>query len=84
MLFEDTYHMPTNTSEGLYKEKGSKFIAYAFPVFSEEDVKERLKEVRKKNTQQDTIAMLTPYIQINQLGVPMMMASLPTQPENQY
>lgn len=48
MLFEDTYHMPTNTSEGLYKEKGSKFIAYAFPVFSEEDVKERLEEIRKK------------------------------------
>ena len=48
MLFEDTYHMPTNTSEGLYKEKGSKFIGYAFPVFSEEDVKERLEEVRKK------------------------------------
>jgi len=48
MLFEDTYHMPTNTSEGLYKEKGSKFIAYAFPVFSEEDVKERLEKVRKK------------------------------------
>mgnify|MGYP001164188351 FL=1 len=48
MLFEDTYYMPTNTSEGLYKEKGSKFIAYAFPVFSEEDVKERLEKVRKK------------------------------------
>ena len=48
MLFEDTYHMPTNNSEGLYKEKGSKFIAYAFPVFSEEDVKERLEEIRKK------------------------------------
>ena len=48
MLFEDTYHMPTNTSEGLYKEKGSKFIGYAFPVFSEDDVKERLEEVRKK------------------------------------
>ena len=84
MLFEDTYHMPTNTSEGLYKEKGSKFIAYAFPVFSEEDVKERLEEIRKKNTQQGIIAMHTPYIQINQLGVPMMMASLLTQPENQY
>lgn len=48
MLFEDTYHMPINSSEGLYKEKGSKFIAYAFPVFSEDDVKERLEEIRKK------------------------------------
>lgn len=48
MLFEDTYHMPINSSEGLYKEKGSKFIAYAFPVFSEDDVKERLEEIHKK------------------------------------
>ena len=48
MLFEDTYHMPTDISKGLYKQKGSKFIAYAFPVFSDEDVKERLKEIRKK------------------------------------
>ena len=48
MIFEDTYYMPTNTSEGIYKEKGSKFIGYAFPVFSEDDVKERLEEVRKK------------------------------------
>ena len=48
MLFEDTYNMPINRSEGLYKEKGSKFIAYAFPIFSEEDVKKRLEEIRKK------------------------------------
>ena len=47
MLFDDTYHMPTNTSVGIYKEKGSKFIAYAFPVFSDEDVKELLEKVRK-------------------------------------
>lgn len=48
MLFEDTYHMPTNTSKGIYKKNGSKFIAYVFPVFLEKDVKERLEEVRKK------------------------------------
>ena len=48
MLFEDTYHMPINTSKGLYKEKGSKFIAYAFPVFSDEDVKVLLEEIQKK------------------------------------
>lgn len=35
-------------SEGLYKEKGSKFIGLAFPVQSEEEVKQRLQEVRKK------------------------------------
>ena len=35
-------------SEGLYKEKGSKFLAFAYRVNSEEDVKERLEDLRKK------------------------------------
>lgn len=45
--FSDTYLTLAAPSEGLYKEKGSKFIAYAFPVFNEEDIKERQAEVRK-------------------------------------
>jgi len=35
-------------AEGLYKEKGSKFIGFAFPVQSEEEVKQRQQELRKK------------------------------------
>ncbi len=35
-------------SEGSYKEKGSKFFAFAFPVESEQEVKERLSDLRKK------------------------------------
>jgi len=38
----------SNTSEGLYKEKGSKFIAYAFPVNSLESIKECLQKIREK------------------------------------
>ncbi|WP_242927692.1 IMPACT family protein [Pontibacter vulgaris] len=45
---EDTYRTIAAPSEGLYKEKGSKFIALAYPVYSEEDVKEHLTELRKK------------------------------------
>ena len=37
-----------SASEGLYKEKGSKFIAFAYPVKSEEEVKEKLDFLRKK------------------------------------
>ena len=44
---QDSYFTIKKTSEGLYKEKGSKFIALAFPVGSEEEVKERLIELRK-------------------------------------
>jgi uncharacterized YigZ family protein len=43
----DSYKTITGRGEGLYKEKGSKFIAIAFHVSSEEDVKHRLSEVRK-------------------------------------
>jgi len=48
MLFEDTYKMITGPAEGTYKEKGSKFIALAMPVFSEDAVKEKLEEIRKQ------------------------------------
>ena len=48
MLFDDTYKMLSAPGEGLYKEKGSKFIASAFTVTSEEEVKAALAETKKK------------------------------------
>ena len=48
MLFEDTYRTIKSRSEGLYKEKGSKFIAIAIPVLTENDIKARLEELRKE------------------------------------
>jgi uncharacterized YigZ family protein len=36
-----------NKSEGLYKEKGSKFIAYAYPIKSEADVRPIVKSLKK-------------------------------------
>lgn len=47
-MFDDTYKMLSAPGEGLYKEKGSKFIATAFTVTSEEEVKQALAEVKKK------------------------------------
>lgn len=44
----DTYLTIAGKSEGLYKEKGSKFIALAFPVLSEEEVKAILVDLRKQ------------------------------------
>lgn len=37
------------SKETLFKEKGSKFFGYAFPVFNEYDVKNCLDELRKKH-----------------------------------
>ncbi len=47
-MFDDTYKTIAAPSEGIYREKGSKFIALAFPVESEAMVKERLAEVQKQ------------------------------------
>ena len=47
MIFNDTYKEIKSASKGTYKEKGSKFIAYAYPVFSQADIKEKLEEVKK-------------------------------------
>ncbi|UII23062.1 IMPACT family protein [Fulvivirga ligni] len=44
----DHFFTVEGVSEGLYKEKGSKFIAYAYPVKNEEEVKETLLELKKQ------------------------------------
>jgi len=49
MLFDDTYKTISAPSEGLYKEKGSKFIAYAFPVKSETEIKEHIIRLKKEH-----------------------------------
>jgi uncharacterized YigZ family protein len=45
---KDTYHTIKNISEGFYKEKGSKFFAFAKPVSDEAEVKEFLAVLKKK------------------------------------
>jgi len=45
---EDTYKTIENNSEGFFKDKGSKFIALAFPVDSESKVQEYRALLRKK------------------------------------
>ena len=44
----DSYKSLARKSEGIYKEKGSKFIALAYPVKDEEEIKSILEEVRKE------------------------------------
>jgi uncharacterized YigZ family protein len=46
-MFDDTYKEAKSHTTGIYKEKGSKFIAYSYPVYSEQEVKEKLEEIKK-------------------------------------
>ncbi|MDM1296653.1 YigZ family protein [Sphingobacterium sp. N143] len=45
-LFEDTYRTIDTNYEGIFRDKGSKFIAYAFPFKSEEKLKDLVQEVK--------------------------------------
>ncbi len=44
----DTYKTIISEAEGLYKEKGSKFLSFAMPVSTADQAKEIVKEYRKK------------------------------------
>lgn len=46
---EDTFKTIAIASEGLFKDKGSKFIAYAYPVSSEDEIKEIVQSIKKEH-----------------------------------
>lgn len=46
MLFDDTYKSVGRPGEGIFRDKGSKFIGFAFPVQTEQELKDRLAEIR--------------------------------------
>jgi uncharacterized YigZ family protein len=47
-MTEDTFRTISGKAEGLYKTRGSKFLAFGFPVSSEEEIKKIISEIRKK------------------------------------
>jgi uncharacterized YigZ family protein len=49
MLFEDTYKTIKSPSEGLFKDRGSKFFAFAYPIESENEVKSLVDNLRKEH-----------------------------------
>jgi uncharacterized YigZ family protein len=46
---KDTYHTISSPTEGAYKEKGSKFLAYAFPVQNEQQIAQHLETLQTKH-----------------------------------
>ncbi|MFD2521727.1 IMPACT family protein [Emticicia soli] len=46
MLFDDTYNTIKQNTEALFKDRGSKFLAFAYPISNEQDVKKYLDTLR--------------------------------------
>jgi uncharacterized YigZ family protein len=49
MLFEDTYKTIKSPAEGLFKDRGSKFFAFAYPIENENEVKALVDNLRKEH-----------------------------------
>ena len=49
MLFDDTYHTIESPAEGQFTDRGSKFIGYAYPIQSDQDIKPLLNNVKNQH-----------------------------------
>jgi uncharacterized YigZ family protein len=49
MLFDDTYKTLESPSEGLYRDRGSKFLAFGFSVATQQEIAEHLHKLRKEH-----------------------------------
>jgi uncharacterized YigZ family protein len=50
MLFDDTYKTIENPAEGIFRDKGSKFLSFAYPIVTEAEVKPILTVLRAGHT----------------------------------
>jgi uncharacterized YigZ family protein len=46
MLFEDTYRTIEKPAEGIFRDRGSKFLAFAYPINGEADLKQNLAQLK--------------------------------------
>ncbi len=71
-----TYHTIERSGEGFFKDRGSKFFSFAFPVTTQEEIKERLQDVRKQyhdarhHCYAFSLGMKTPQLRANDDGEP--------------
>lgn len=47
-IIRDSYRSISGTAEGLFKDNGSRFISFAFPVETEEEAKDIVNDLKKK------------------------------------
>ncbi|MGE5426666.1 MAG: IMPACT family protein [Methylococcaceae bacterium] len=80
---EDIYRTIEKPSEGLFKDKGSRFISYAFNVHSEEQIKEIVLSIKKEHHSARhhcyawRLGMTNPVFRVNDDGEPSSTAGKP-------
>jgi len=50
MLFSDTYKTIVQPAEGIFRDRGSKFIGYTYPIRTEEQTKEIISRLRSEHS----------------------------------
>ncbi len=49
MLFDDTYLTITTAADGAFRDRGSKFLAYAYPITSDADIKDLVARLKTEH-----------------------------------
>jgi uncharacterized YigZ family protein len=49
MLFEDTYFTIEKPGEGVFRDRGSKFLGYAYPITSDHDIKDIVAKLKQEH-----------------------------------
>ncbi|QKJ29819.1 YigZ family protein [Mucilaginibacter mali] len=49
MLFDDTYQTIAKPAEAIFRDKGSKFLAFAYPICTEAEIKETLAKLKSEH-----------------------------------
>jgi len=49
MLFSDSFFTVSQLAEGIYKDRGSKFLAFVFPVKTTQEIKEKIDYLKKEH-----------------------------------
>jgi uncharacterized YigZ family protein len=49
MLFDDTYRTISQPAEGIFRDRGSKFLGFAFPAKSTEEIAAHLEQLRREH-----------------------------------
>lgn len=79
-IIRDSYKSIPGPAEGLFKDNGSRFISFAFPVETEEEVKSIVGDLKRSTTMPATIATPTGWATLETSSGPTMTENPPPQP----